>query len=294
MPDPDYDSPTALKAFLDSRGFAMQKKFGQNFLVNRSARERLVALLGGRAGDSVWEVGPGLGSMTALLLDRGCAVTAFEIDRGFCEILTGLFGDRSGFNLVSGDVLRTWRSEAAGPGAPGYFFGNLPYNIAATLIGDLIEGGAVFDRAVVTVQKEVAQRMAAAPGSPDYSAFTVLVHSVYDATVAMTLKGGSFWPRPNVDSAAVLLERAPHPPRAEDGALFRSLVRALFASRRKTVKNNLEAWLRSQARFAQDPQGLAASVLREAGVEASRRGESLPLEAFVALSDALWRYGSKE
>ncbi len=289
----DYDSPVSLKAYLDAQGLGMQKKFGQNFLVNRTIRERLVNLLGAAEGDSVWEVGPGLGSMTALLLDRRLATTAFEIDRGFAASVRTFFSSDPLFRLVEGDALRTWKVEATERGVPKYFFGNLPYNIAATLMGDLIEGGAIFERAVVTVQKEVAQRMAAKPKDPDYSSFTVLVSSAYDARLALSMKPGSFWPRPNVDSAGIVMNRKENPPQPLSELRFRSLVKGLFVSRRKTVKNNLETWLRSLSSVSQDgiPSGsvgeLAAAVLQTAGVHGIVRAETLTLEEFVAISDAV-------
>jgi 16S rRNA (adenine1518-N6/adenine1519-N6)-dimethyltransferase len=275
-PSVDYDSPAGLRRFLDERGFGMQKKFGQNFLINRSARERLVDALGAENGSSVWEVGPGLGAMTALLLDAGLRVTAFEIDRGFAAALGEFFGDRPNFRLVEGDALKTWPVEAGRSGGPRFFFGNLPYNIAATLIASFIEAGTFFERSVVTVQKEVARRMAAAPGDSDYSSFTVLCASAYAVRPLLTLKPHSFYPAPNVDSQAVLMERRPFDLPPETLRVFRPLVRALFSSRRKTVRNNLEAHLASGE--------LAAAALAGAGIAADLRAERLSVEEFAALA----------
>ncbi len=275
-PSVDYDSPVALRRFLEERGFGMQKKFGQNFLVNRAARERLVAALGAAEGDSVWEVGPGLGAMTALLLERGLKVTAFEIDRGFAESLRAFFAESPFFRLVEGDALKTWPAEARAAGGPRFFFGNLPYNIAAVLLASFIESGTYFDRAVVTVQKEVAKRMAAKCGEADYSSFSVLCASAYEVKPLMTLKPHSFYPAPNVDSQAVVMERHPFELDGETLAVFRPLVRALFSSRRKTVRNNLESFLRSAA--------MAGDALSAAGVKPELRAERLGLEEFASIA----------
>jgi len=272
---------------MDQRGLGMQKKFGQNFLVNRDARRRLADALEAPRDSQVWEVGPGLGAMTAELLGRTLRVRAFEIDRGFASILRDLFGQDSRFALVEGDVLKTW--PAAGQeGKPDYFFGNLPYNIAATLVADFIEADFFFKRAVVTVQKEVAVRMAARPGTEAYSSFSVLCASAYVTVPIMTLKGGSFYPVPKVDSQAVRMDlRSDRDPSAYP-RLFRPLVRALFASRRKTVRNNLLPFAASLWKGQSDKlEGLVGTVLEQSGVKKEERAERLCIDEFVAIAQAL-------
>ena len=295
---PDYDSPGALKLFLEARGMAMQKKFGQNFLVNRNARRRLVAALGLEAGMSCWEVGPGLGAMTADILESGAVLTAFEIDAGFSRALEGFFGDERNFRLVQGDVLRTWKAEYEARGAPRRLFGNLPYNIAAAIVGDFISSGLIFERAVITVQKEVAARMIAEPDSDDYSSFSVFCQWAYRVSTVMDLSGGSFWPKPNVDSRAVELVGRNDWPGCANPKLFQSSLRALFSSRRKTVHNNFKVWLAAQGPHAVmggQPKGDglpdADDILRSAGIDPGARAETLPLDRFLVLSDtvaALW------
>lgn len=288
----DYDSPSSLRRFLDERGFGMQKKFGQNFLINRGARERLVDALGAEGGQTVWEVGPGLGAMTAILLERGLITTAFEIDRGFAAALRECFAEAPNFRLVEGDALKTWPAEARERGLPRYFFGNLPYNIAAVLIASFIESGSYFDRAVVTVQKEVAKRMAARAGDADYSSFSILCASAYAVKPLLTLKPASFYPAPNVDSAAVVMERLPAAAPGAASRYFRPLVRALFSSRRKTVRNNLETFasavLGSAAPGAKPSASgeLAAAALAAAGIDGGLRAERLSFEQFAALAAA--------
>jgi len=283
---PDYDSPLALKAFLDEYGMAMQKKFGQNFLVNRSSRERLVDALDIGEGTTVWEVGPGLGAMTDEILSRKARLVAFEIDRGFCGVLRDIFQDHD-FTLVEGDVLKNWKPAVEQYGVPSRLFGNLPYNIAAAIIGDMIAEGIRFDTVVITVQKEVAQRMAAKPGTEDYSSFSVFCQWAYNVTTVMDLAGGCFWPKPNVTSRAVKMTKKDDWPRCCSPEIFMSLLRGLFSSRRKTVRNNFLAWLNASGYIPEgaDADAISRKMLADAGIDPGIRAEELALADFLRLSD---------
>ena len=248
MKHPDYNSPAELKQVLDINGFSMQKKFGQNFLINSDARKKLIDTLQVDENTCVWEVGPGLGAMTSEILERNAKLTVFEIDRGFASLISNYFADyakKNKFFLVEGDVLKTWKNHLEKNQIPDRFFGNLPYNIAATIIADTIENNVRFERCVFTVQKEVAQRMTAKPGQADYSSFSVLCQWAYDLQNIMDLSGGNFWPKPNVDSRAVLFTKKTDFPSCENPLLFIKMQRALFSSRRKTVRNNLSQFLKN-------------------------------------------------
>lgn len=261
-------------------GLGARKKFGQNFLINPAARQALVDALGGdiSAGEEVWEIGPGLGAMTSSLLQKGLAVRAFEIDPGFIRALKKIFDGQENLSLVEGDVMKTLPClfQSSGQNQARFLLGNLPYNIAAALIANLIERGCLFTRMVITVQKEVALRMAARSGSRDYSSFSVLCASAYNVKPLMTIHPASFYPRPNVDSMGVLFEKKTP---GNYPAVFYPLVRALFASRRKTIRNNLA--------------GLAASkktldaVLGENGLSGDERAENLDLEVFLSLAKSM-------
>jgi 16S rRNA (adenine1518-N6/adenine1519-N6)-dimethyltransferase len=224
-----------------------------------------------------------MGAMTSLLLERGARVQAFEIDEGFAELLETLFGGKP-FSLVRGDVLKTWETE--GDTSP-YLLGNLPYTIAALLVGKLIEGRRFFKRMVITVQKEVALRMAAAPGSKNYSSISVLCSSAYKVKKLLTLKGASFYPAPHVDSTALCLYAREEIP--EYGELFFPMVRSLFEFRRKTLGNNLEnflgRWCTLQGGVRiKDAMG---GALEKSGIPPGVRAEQLGLEEFSALALAL-------
>ena len=279
---PDYNSPAELKAFLESNGMAMQKKFGQNCLLNQSAREKLIDSLEINENSTVWEVGPGLGAMTEEILKRGVKLTVFEIDRGFANFIRQFYSDyiESGkLTVVEGDVLKTWKKTMQEQGIPDRFFGNLPYNIAATLIADTIENEVRFEKAVFTVQKEVALRACAKAGTDDYSSFSILCQWAYNLSPLMDLAGGNFWPRPNVDSRAFKMEKREDFPNCRNPKLFMKVQRALFSSRRKNVRNNLTIFLSNGEK--------AVEALNKAGINCSKRAEALSIESILLLSDIL-------
>jgi 16S rRNA (adenine1518-N6/adenine1519-N6)-dimethyltransferase len=279
---PNYDSPASISAFLNEYGLTAQKKFGQNFLIKRYAREKLIDALALPKEAEVWEIGPGLGAMTAELLGRGTRIKAFEIDHGFCSVLTELFSRSKNFSLVKGNVLETWKGE----GRAEFLLGNLPYNIAARIIGDFITNGVFFKRMALTVQREVARRMAAKPASPDYSSFSVLCSSVYNVKSIAVLKRDCFYPVPNVDSEGLCLELKDLSCREMYSPAFYRVVRALFASRRKTVKNNLLALVKAQCGDL-PAETLCTDALQTAGISPNERAENLSCEDFLRLTKAI-------
>jgi 16S rRNA (adenine1518-N6/adenine1519-N6)-dimethyltransferase len=274
----NYNSSSALRTFLEDEGLGMRKKFGQNFLINPVTRQALVHALDCSAEDEVWEIGPGLGAMTALLLEKGLSVRAFEIDAGFIRVLKKIFAEEKNFSLVEGDVMKTWSAQKPAQ----FLLGNLPYNVAAALLADLIEKGRFFTRIVVTVQKEVALRMVASAGSPEYSSFSVLCASAYTVKPLIVIRPSSFYPQPKVDSMGVLLEKKSSPAQQIPSVFF-PLVRALFSSRRKTIKNNLTVFLSS---IFGNLQGVCP-LLSENGLTGSERAENLAFENFMSLAKSI-------
>jgi 16S rRNA (adenine1518-N6/adenine1519-N6)-dimethyltransferase len=277
----DYDSPKALAAMLESQGFAMQKRFGQNFLVAGAARRRILSLLEAEQGCAAWEVGPGVGAMTWEALNLGWRLSAFEIDHGFAQFVRDGFGAQPGFRLYEGDFIRTWPAAMAEGGRPERVFGNLPYNAAGAIVAALIEGAQAprSPLMVFTVQKEAAQRMAAKPGTKNYAAFTVLCQSAYQVKLAFDLPPGVFWPQPRVTSSVVVM-RALTEPLACAGSLdFTRFTRAAFSSRRKTLRNNLKAagWTDEALAAAAEKSGLGMEL----------RAEALSPAELAALFDSL-------
>jgi 16S rRNA (adenine1518-N6/adenine1519-N6)-dimethyltransferase len=267
----------------------MSKRFGQNFLVNRNSRERVLAELKAERGMRVWEIGPGIGAMTSLALESGLAVTAFEIDHGFSRLLQRLFGGNEAFKLVEGDFLETWKSELEANGQPDRIFGNLPYSAANAIVASLIEGGLVPPRMIFTVQKEAGLRMTSVPGSKDYSSFSVLCTSACKSKLAFDLGSSSFWPVPRVTSTVVRMEPRRDPVAADDRAGFSAFVRALFASRRKTLRNNLRSAAPALAPVlgGSPPDERLGEVLASLGIRDDVRAEALRPEELAAVFAAL-------
>ncbi len=284
---PDYNSPASLKDFLTQKGMAMQKKFGQNFLVNQTARKHIVDLLSLTPEDTVWEIGPGLGCMSREILNRGAKLVCFEIDRGFAQCLHEFFHKEEcegKFRIVQGDVLKTWKKEykkACEDGTKIKLFGNLPYNIAATFVADTITFRAAFEKCVFTIQKEVAQRMAAPVSSDSYSGFSVLCQWAYDVKKDDVLGPGNFWPRPTVDSQTVVFTQKLEKEECLSPEDFVKVVHTLFANRRKTIANNIKKIL---------PQDLGAEdFCEQAGISPKERAENLSVNQFICLSNLLYK-----
>ncbi|MDR2481669.1 MAG: 16S rRNA (adenine(1518)-N(6)/adenine(1519)-N(6))-dimethyltransferase RsmA [Spirochaetaceae bacterium] len=275
----NYDSPLSLISFLKQHGLGMQKKFGQNFLINPSVRTMLLNELEIFPGDEVWEIGAGLGAMTAGLLERDAHVSAFEIDKGFCNALRMIFNNDKKFLLIEGDAFITIQDRYLENKKEIKMLGNLPYNIAAKLLGNFIEQRLMFSRLVITVQREVAQRITAKPGGADYSSLSVLVSSSYKIKPLSVLKGECFFPSPHVESQSLRLDLLPQ--NAAPPPLFYPMLRALFATRRKTIKNNLTAFMNS---VKPNSGSLAISVLDSLKIEPHRRAEMLCCEDFAQLA----------
>ena len=277
----NYSSIASIEKVLSDHGLAMTKKFGQNFLIAPDARERIVSLIRPEKGSVIWEIGPGLGAITHLLLMKGAHVTAFEIDHGFAAILREEAFPDEDFTLVEGDAMDTLFSQEADFTT---IAGNLPYNVGSQIIARLIERGYLPETMVFTLQKEVADRMAAKPGSPDYSSFSVLTQLDYINSTAFTIRAGAFYPAPNVDSAVVLMKRREKSlVEEEDRSLFLTLVRALFQQRRKTIRNNLV----SSPYFSSKGKDCIEKAFSEAGLSGAERAETLDFPQLIALMNAL-------
>jgi 16S rRNA (adenine1518-N6/adenine1519-N6)-dimethyltransferase len=281
----NYDSPAQIRAELERLGVRLKKRWGQNFLINRAARERIVGLLDPQPADTVWEIGAGLGSLTAALLGRVRMLVAFEVDHGLLRFLEQAFAGHAGFTLVPGDALRSWKPLLARLGPPDRVTGNLPYRAASAILGSFAEEGLAPARMVFTVQRELAERMCARPGAKSYSSFSLLCQQAYAIKARMELKPGSFYPAPEVVSTVVELtprgESSPQPP--GERAFFLRLARALFRSRRKTLWNNLLAW--EAARMT--PESRLREALEAEGIDPRGRAEALSLETLERLARQL-------
>ncbi len=277
----NYSSTAEITKVLSDHSLAMTKKFGQNFLISPEARERIVSLIKPSEGMKVWEIGPGLGAITHLLLKAGCSVTAFEIDHGFASILRNEAFTDEDFTLIEGDALETLFT---GPLTADRVVGNLPYNVGSQVIARLIENGYLPSLMVFTLQKEVADRMSAEPGSEAYSSFSILTQLDYTNTTAFMIRPGSFYPAPNVDSAVVVMKKRDRSlVDGEERKVFLALVRALFAQRRKTIRNNLL----SSPVFSSMGKDRIEAAFSSVCLTGSERAEALSFDSLVALMRAL-------
>ena len=283
----NYDSPSEIKALLGIMGLGPRKKWSQNFLINRGAREKLVNSVNIDRGDIVWEIGPGLGAITRLLLDKGADLTAFEIDPGFIEYLKVSCAQEENFKIVQGDVLKTWKSTLEKEGKPSAVVGNLPYNAASAIIASFIEYNNFPDQMAAIVQKEMADRITAKPSTKNYSSFSILCQYACDVKDIGTIGAGSFYPKPNVSSK--IIRMIPHDrfSELEDQDLFFILVRDCFSSRRKTLQNNLKN--AAGRRLQKYGKELLFEAFEMEGIELSTRAEVLMVDQYVAVSNNISR-----
>jgi 16S rRNA (adenine1518-N6/adenine1519-N6)-dimethyltransferase len=290
MWDFPYDSPQAIANLLSEYGFALSKKFGQNFLISSTARERIAEILHLQKNEHIWEIGPGIGALTHALLYYDVTVTAFEIDHGFATILRDrACVDEPRFHLVEGDVLKTWESHFAEEGTPDAICGNLPYNVGSICIGRFLESQCHPKRMVFTLQKEVADRLAAQPGTKQWSTLAILAQIDYQVTTAFFIRPGSFFPPPHVDSAVVYMSRLEKPViRDQLRPLFLQLTSDLFTQRRKTIRNNL---LRGTL-IQRYPKEVMLNALAQSGISEQERAENLSIEQILALAETLAQHNS--
>lgn len=281
----NYNSVTAVRNFLETEGLSLKKRFGQNFLISPSVRQKICDALELQNSTYLWEIGPGIGSMTAMCLNSVASLTVFELDYGFVKILNNLFSEESGFILVPGNFSETGVRLLELGEVPDCIMGNLPYSSGSAMVYNIIETGALPDRLVFTLQREVVQRITARPGSKDYSLFSVVCGFAFHIENLGDIAPGSFYPAPEVVSTIIRL--TPH--RKYDSILqrrlFFSVAKSLFASRRKTIKNNLHASTLAQY----IPKSALLDACSSAGVNPADRGEKLSVDAIFALTNEIER-----
>ena len=327
-PEP-YVFPTAreVRRLLNTEGLSPQKRWGQNFLIDEGYATRIVdlaapeparradpdgaaaangastangaaALRGASAADGatdpppglhIWEIGPGVGALTGILLNRGCRVVAFEIDWGLTRVLSRRFIEEPRLRVRQGDAVREWEKEHEEGPAPDAVIGNLPYRSASAIIGSFLEHRFVPPVQVFTVQREVADRMIAAPGSRTYSAFSVLVQTISTPRRAFDVPPGAFFPAPEVNSSVVVLTPRSSAdttaaPALDEWALFLRLLRELFRSRRKMIRKAVGEFVGNEG-----CRRSGEEILAECGLRPDMRAEALEPEDFLRLARAIHR-----
>jgi 16S rRNA (adenine1518-N6/adenine1519-N6)-dimethyltransferase len=266
------------RAALRRHGLRPRKSFGQNFLVDRSVVERIAAAIGPHPGLLIVEIGAGLGTLTRALVAGGSAVVAIERERDMARALRADFEAEGRVTVEEVDAV-SFDYRAAARESPTVVVGNLPYNVTGPLLATIVDSMDALVAAVVMVQREVAQRMVAAPGSRTYGALSVMVQARCDVELVLEVPPGAFYPIPEVHSAVVRLVPS-RPPRigTRDWEKVRRVVRAAFAQRRKKLRNAL----RSLA-----PQDVVEASLAQAGIDPALRAERLSVEDFARLADEL-------
>lgn len=259
------------------------RQLGQNFLVDENMLARIVDCSGVEREDSCLEIGPGAGALTRELCARARKVLAVELDKGMVSVLRETLLGFDNADVVLGDALKLDLRRLCEQylGAPFKVVANLPYYISTAVLMRLLKMEEAKSISVL-VQKEVAQRMIAAPGGKNYGILSLAVRYYADAKVVLHVPPTCFYPQPKADSVVVRLDRREKYAAVDDEAFFFQVVRACFAQRRKTLFNNLSA------AFGRER---AAHALSDAEIEPSQRAERLALEQFAALCNALVRQG---
>ena len=278
-------SPLSL---LRKYGIRPRKRLGQCFLCDPNILEKIVRIAEVRETDTVVEIGSGIGVLTAMIARMARRVVALEVDRLLVEVLRKELGDFENVEIVQTDVLQfDFSSVRTGPMQEGRkerikVIGNVPYNLSSQIVLRLLEYRDCLDRVVLMLQREVAERLAAPPGTKDYGPLSVYVALFTEPALENKVPAGCFYPRPDVESRVIRLDVRKEPLcRVDDMDFFRRLVRSAFSKRRKTLLNSLKT---SQLPVTGDQISAALSAL---GIDGVRRAETLSVHEFAALSNFL-------
>ena len=278
------DNDVGMRDILARHGFRFSKSMGQNFLVDPYIPERIAEESEISADMHVLEIGPGIGALTRHLCERAGFVTAIELDKSLPPILAETLADYPNHEIIPGDALKLDIAELMlrkSEFTRLAVCANLPYNITAPIIAKLLECG-IFETVTVMVQREVANRMAAKPGTSDYGAFTVFVNYYAAPQKLFDVPPGCFMPAPKVTSSVVRMETHPQPPEIEDKDKFFKVVKAAFSQRRKMLVNTL---MPICGGLNKDE---VIKIVTDCGINAMARGETLGIPEFARLARALF------
>ena len=279
--------PKATIAVIQKHQFQFQKRFGQNFLVDAHVLEKIIQAAGVTKEDFVLEIGPGIGTMTQALADAARQVAAVEIDKNLIPILRETLAGWDNVEILEGDILKMDVKALAdryNGGQPIKVVANLPYYITTPILMGLFESDVPLDRVTVMVQKEVADRMKAGPGTKDYGALSLAVQYYAEPYLAANVPPNCFMPRPSVGSAVICLSaHREKPVQVADEGLFFRVIRASFGQRRKTLANSLH-----NAPDLPYTKEQVQQELERLGLPAGIRGEALTLQQFAQLANGLY------
>ncbi|MBO0461880.1 MULTISPECIES: 16S rRNA (adenine(1518)-N(6)/adenine(1519)-N(6))-dimethyltransferase RsmA [Enterococcus] len=284
----DIATPTRTKEILLKHGFSFKKSLGQNFLTEPNILRKIIETGQIDQQTNVIEVGPGIGALTEQIARHAKQVVAFEIDDRLIPVLADTLAPYKNVTVIHQDILKTDLAEAISTQfkekLPLKVVANLPYYITTPIMMHFLESGVVVDEMIVMMQKEVADRISAKPGTKAYGSLSIAVQYYMEASLAFIVPKTVFVPQPNVDSAILKLTRRATPAVSvtDEQAFFR-LTKAAFQQRRKTLWNNL------QHAYGKDEEtkNWLTESLSKAEIDPKRRGETLSLEEFAALSNAM-------
>jgi len=267
---------------IQENGFTFHKKYGQNFLIDSHVIDKIISVADLDKNSRVLEIGPGIGTLTQYLAEAAGEVVAVEIDDKLIPILSKTLAEYDNVKVIHGDILKQDTEKIFG-GAPFKIVANLPYYITTPIIMNLLESGVPAESITVMIQKEVAERMQASPGSKEYGALSLAVQYYSEPYLAANVPPNCFMPRPNVGSAVINLKRLETPPvSVKDPEQMFKLIRGAFNQRRKTLANAVGNC--DGVAFSRENVEAALVAL---GLDTRVRGEALTLEQFAALSDEL-------
>ena len=273
---------------LQKYDFKFQKRFGQNFLIDGHVLDKIVAAAQLGEEDFVLEIGPGIGTLTQYLAYHAREVISVEIDKSLLPILEETLAGYDNVTVINEDILKLDIQKLVNEknqGRPIKVVANLPYYITTPIIMGLFEKGVPLQSITVMVQKEVADRMSAGPGSKNYGALSLAVQYYAEPYLAANVPQNCFMPRPDVASAVISLRLREERPKVKDSKLLFQLIKAAFAQRRKTFIN----CLRNSGEFSKSREEWE-EIFKELGLDPAVRGESLKLENFIELADRIAEY----
>ncbi len=283
---PTLGCASGTKAVIEKYNLSIQKKFGQNFLIDDSVLSRTVEAAGVTKEDTVLEIGPGIGTMTQYIAESAGKVIAVEIDRMLIPILADTLSDYDNVKVINEDILKVDIEKIVqeeNGGKPIKVVANLPYYITTPILMRLLESELPIESITVMVQKEVADRMAEKPGSKDYGALSLAIQYYTEPSMVQIVSPSCFIPQPGVDSAVIHLKCHKNPPvETKDSKFLFSVIRAAFSQRRKTLANGV-----TNGNLGLSREQVVAA-LEKLSINPSIRGEKLSLQEFADISNLLY------